>query len=55
VGDTRVDIKAGKAAGMRTIGVLTGFDDRTALEEEEPDKIIQSIKDLPDLITFNNA
>ncbi len=27
VGDTRVDIRAGKAAGMKTVGVLTGFDD----------------------------
>lgn len=53
VGDTRVDIKAGKAAGMRTIGVLTGFDDRTALGKEEPDAIIQSVKDLPDIITSN--
>jgi 2-phosphoglycolate phosphatase len=55
VGDTRVDIKAGKAAGMRTIGVLTGFDDRAALGEEKPDAIIQSVKDLPDVITFNNT
>ena len=53
VGDTRVDMKAGKSAGMKTIGVLTGFDDRTALEEEEPDAIIQSVEDLPDLITSN--
>ena len=53
VGDTRVDIKAGKSAGMKTIGVLTGFDDLTALEEEEPDAIIQSVRDLPDVITFN--
>lgn len=53
VGDTRVDMKAGKSAGMKTIGVLTGFDDRTALGEEDPDAIIQSVKDLPDLIKFN--
>jgi 2-phosphoglycolate phosphatase len=55
VGDTRVDIKAGKAAGMKTIGVLTGFDDRTALGEEKPDAIIQSVKDLPDVLTFSNT
>ena len=55
VGDTRVDIKAGKSAGMKTIGVLTGFDDRFALGEEEPDAIIQSVEDLPGLITFNNT
>jgi HAD superfamily hydrolase (TIGR01509 family) len=53
VGDTRVDIKAGKSAGMKTIGVLTGFDDRPALEEEAPDAIIQSVRDLPNIITTN--
>jgi len=37
VGDTRVDIKAGKAAGMQTVAVLTGFDDYEALEREKPD------------------
>lgn len=46
VGDTRVDIKAGKAAGMMTVGVLTGFDDRAALQAEKPDAIIESIADL---------
>ena len=55
VGDTRVDIKAGKSAGMKTIGVLTGFDDRPSLRAEEPDAIIQSVKDLPDLLAFNNT
>jgi len=49
-----LDIKAGKAAGMKTIGVLTGFDDRTALGAEEPDAVIQSVRELPDVIAFNN-
>lgn len=52
VGDTRSDIKAGKAAGMRTVGVLTGFDDRDALNQEMPDAVIDSIKDLMDVIAF---
>ena len=43
VGDTRVDIRAGNAAGMKTVGVLTGFDDFKALEKEKPDAIIDSI------------
>ncbi len=43
VGDTRVDIRAGNAAGMKTVGVLTGFDDFKALEKENPDAIIDSI------------
>lgn len=43
VGDTRVDIRAGRAAGMKTVGVLTGFDDYAALKNEMPDAIINSI------------
>ena len=50
VGDTRTDIKAGKAAGMHTVGVLTGFDDFNSLNQEMPDAIIASIKDLMDVI-----
>ena len=52
VGDTRTDIKAGKAAGMRTVGVLTGFDDYDALNQEKPDAIIDSIKDLMNVIVL---
>jgi phosphoglycolate phosphatase-like HAD superfamily hydrolase len=43
VGDTRVDIRAGNAAGMKTVGVLTGFDGYEALENENPDAILDSI------------
>jgi 2-phosphoglycolate phosphatase len=46
VGDTRVDINAGNAAGMQTVGVLTGFDDYDALEKVMPGAIIASIADL---------
>ena len=50
VGDSKVDIQAGKAAGMRTIGVLTGIDDRDALTAERPDAVIRSVMDLRHLI-----
>jgi phosphoglycolate phosphatase-like HAD superfamily hydrolase len=50
VGDMRLDIKAGKAAGTKTIGVLTGFDDFESLKTEKPDAIINSIAELPDVI-----
>jgi HAD superfamily hydrolase (TIGR01549 family) len=50
VGDTRTDIKAGKAAGMKTIAVLTGFDDYDMLSNEGPDAIIDSIHNLLDVI-----
>jgi HAD superfamily hydrolase (TIGR01662 family) len=50
VGDTTTDIKAGKAAGMRTIGVLTGFDEYGTLEIENPDAIIESVRNLMEVI-----
>ena len=46
VGDTRVDIKAGNAAGMQTVAVLTGFDDYDALESQTPNAIIECVADL---------
>jgi len=55
VGDSRIDIKAGKAAGMKTIGVLTGFDNHEALGREAPDAIIQSVTELPGVINFNHV
>ena len=50
VGDTRVDIRAGKAASMGTVGVLTGFDDYDALKNETPDAIINSIAQLNEIL-----
>jgi len=50
VGDTATDIKAGKAAGMRTIGVLTGFDGQKMLEKESPDAILDSVRNLETVI-----
>ena len=50
VGDACTDIQAGKAAGMKTVGVLTGFDDHKALSRENPDSIIESIAQLPKII-----
>lgn len=50
VGDTWVDIRAGKTAGTKTIGVLTGLDDYDALLAEEPDAILESVRDLKEMI-----
>jgi len=50
IGDMHTDIRAGKAAAMRTIGVLTGFDDYQTLEAEHPDAIIESIRELPEAL-----
>jgi len=49
IGDMHTDIRAGKAAKMQTIGVLTGFDDFETLEAERPDAIINSIRELPEV------
>jgi HAD superfamily hydrolase (TIGR01509 family) len=46
VGDMRVDIRAGKSAGMKTIGVLTGFDSSGTLEAENPDMILDTVASL---------
>ena len=50
VGDTTADMQAGKAAGMHTVGVLTGFDDYDSLNREQPDAIIDSIRNLSDIL-----
>jgi phosphoglycolate phosphatase-like HAD superfamily hydrolase len=44
-----VDIQAGKAAGMLTVGVLTGMDDLDALSREKPDAVIDSIAELKNM------
>lgn len=46
VGDSHVDMLAGKAAGMVTVGVLTGLDDLARLKQEEPATILDSVNDL---------
>ena len=52
VGDTHTDMQAGRAAGMKTIGVLTGFDPLQLLQKEMPDAIIDSIGHLLEVIVF---
>ena len=50
VGDSRTDVQAGIAAGMKTVAVLTGFDLKDALKRENPDAIIDSIADLKGIL-----
>jgi HAD superfamily hydrolase (TIGR01509 family) len=52
VGDTTTDMQSGKAAGMHTVGVLTGFDDYDALKKEQPDAIIDSIRNLSEILAI---
>ncbi len=49
VGDSHVDIRAGKAAGLMTVGVLTGLDDYETLKREDPHMILSSVSDLQNL------
>jgi phosphoglycolate phosphatase len=47
VGDSAVDIEAGKAAGVTTCGVLGGFRPRQDLEAAGCDLIIENLLELP--------
>lgn len=50
VGDTRIDVQEGKNAGCWTVSVLTGTQSREFIKESNPDFIINSIADLPDIL-----
>ena len=45
IGDTGKDVEAGKALGIKTIAVLSGFLSASTLEKYKPDYILQSIND----------
>jgi len=47
VGDSIVDIQAGRAAGAKTVAVTTGLFTRRELEAQKPDLIIKNIAILP--------
>jgi HAD superfamily hydrolase (TIGR01509 family) len=46
VGDTVVDIRAGRAAGAQTVGVLCGFGTRRELDRAGADLILKTTSDL---------
>mgnify|MGYP001826720712 CR=1 FL=1 len=46
VGDSPFDLRAGKAAGVDTVGVTWGFFGREALAAEEPDVIVDDVAEL---------
>ncbi len=46
VGDTELDIICGKNAGTKTCAVTYGYGTKKALEKQEPELIINSIKEL---------
>lgn len=50
VGDSIYDMMAGKRAGIKAIGVLTGHTSREKLNKYNPYKIIKSVAELPKLL-----
>ena len=50
VGDSVADIRAGKAAGAKTVAVLSGIFSRRELESEKPDLILENVNRLPDFV-----
>jgi HAD superfamily hydrolase (TIGR01549 family) len=50
VGDTTVDILAGRAAGAQTVALLCGFGNRKELERAKADVILDEPKDLLQLL-----
>jgi HAD superfamily hydrolase (TIGR01509 family) len=50
VGDSPIDIEAGRAAGVHTIGVLTGTSSREVLAAVGPDHLLESAVELLDLL-----
>ncbi len=50
IGDTRGDIRHGRSAGVRTVGVTWGYQTRATLAEEDPDFIVDSPRELCQLL-----
>ena len=46
IGDTTVDIRAGRSAGAQTVGVLCGFGEEAELRRQGADLILRSTADL---------
>lgn len=50
VGDTGMDIMAGKELGVKSVAVLSGFRDRVNLEKYYPDYLFENIKELATIL-----
>lgn len=53
VGDTEIDIRAGKLLGLRTVGVLSGIRDRERLAAESPDWLIERLVELSGILKID--
>lgn len=54
IGDTTVDIRAGKAAGAQTVGVLCGFGEEPELKQLGADMILKSTAEVISLFSEEN-
>jgi HAD superfamily hydrolase (TIGR01509 family) len=50
VGDSIMDVRAGRNVGAKTVAVLSGIFTRGELEKEKPDFILKNINELPDFL-----
>jgi HAD superfamily hydrolase (TIGR01509 family) len=53
IGDTTVDIRAGKAAGAQAVGVLCGFGEEPELKQLGADLILKSTSELTEVFNGN--
>ncbi|MBY0527086.1 MAG: HAD-IA family hydrolase [Gemmataceae bacterium] len=51
VGDMTVDVETARGAGVRVWVVPTGSNDRSTLEAAQPDRLLNSLQELPALLT----
>jgi len=49
VGDSAIDVRTGRAAGVKTVGVTSGFDP-ASLAAEPPDVVIHDLRALPEAL-----
>lgn len=54
VGDVILDVRSGKAAGVRTCACAYGYHPREWLEKEKPDFIISDVSELLDIVGVAN-
>ncbi len=54
IGDSPYDVLAGRAAGVRTIGVLSGPYDREAMEQAQPTHLVETLTDIEPLLLMDN-
>ncbi len=55
IGDTTVDIRAGRAAGSQTVGVLCGFGEEAELRRRGADEILLNTPILTELLLGSNT